>query len=235
MISRRAVFFAIALTAIAIILFSFYYWNVFDELKPQKTVVLFFDDGWENQYKIALPILKLYGFRATFGIIAGVIGGGTPGTDWAYMTEDEIRDLAQNKMEIASHSYSHPDLTRLPKDVLIMELQKSKETLESLLGKSVETFIIPYNESNQTVEEAILQRYSRFRQVSPVIWVMNETVEKFGSLVYDGAFLLYHSIRISNESWTTPPIIFHSHMEYLYKNGYRAVSFEEFLTQKLDN
>ncbi len=230
--SRRVMVFVIILTTIVTIFLGFYYWNAFDWSKPQKTIVLFFDDGWENQYRIAFPILRLYGFHATFGIITGTIGGGSPGTDWAYMTEDQIRDLGQNSIEVAGHSYSHLQLTQLPNELLTMELEKSKETLEDLLGKPVETFIIPFNVSNQTVEEAILQQYVRFRQVSQIIWVTNETVEKFGSLIYDGAFLIYHSIRIGNESWSTPPITFHSHMEYLHKSGYRAVSFEEFLAKK---
>lgn len=45
-----------------------------EELKPERKVCLFFDDGWQNQYDVAFPILKTCGFKASFAIITGSIG-----------------------------------------------------------------------------------------------------------------------------------------------------------------
>jgi len=33
---------------------------------PELSVIISFDDGWETQYTQALPLLRKYGFRATF-------------------------------------------------------------------------------------------------------------------------------------------------------------------------
>lgn len=41
----------------------------------RRTVVLTFDDGYANNHEDALPILKRYGFRATFYIATGFVGG----------------------------------------------------------------------------------------------------------------------------------------------------------------
>lgn len=42
----------------------------------QKTVILTFDDGYENNYTIARPLLMQYGFNATFYIATGFVGSG---------------------------------------------------------------------------------------------------------------------------------------------------------------
>ncbi len=43
-------------------------------LEGDRKVCIFFDDGWKNQYDVALPILKEFGFKATFSIITDYIG-----------------------------------------------------------------------------------------------------------------------------------------------------------------
>lgn len=45
------------------------------DLLDRQTVVLTFDDGYANNHAEALPVLKRYGFRATFYIATGFVGG----------------------------------------------------------------------------------------------------------------------------------------------------------------
>ena len=47
--------------------------NNLDDVTDDKIVCIFFDDGWQNQYDVALPILLQYGFQATFSIITDSI------------------------------------------------------------------------------------------------------------------------------------------------------------------
>jgi hypothetical protein len=74
---------------------------------PEKSLIITFDDGWKNQYQNAFPVLKKYNFRATFFVVVTYIGGS------ALMNWKELRELIENKMEIGSHSMTHPNLKNL--------------------------------------------------------------------------------------------------------------------------
>ncbi len=200
--------------------------------KTEKIVVLFFDDGWENQYSIAYPILEMHGFHATFGIITNSIGELTS-TEWSYMTAEQVRELWLNDMEMASHSHNHPLLANLTEDQLRMEISESKVILEEMLGASVGTFIVPYNEMSSDDEKVILEYYLDIRPLENVVWVENQTVEELSQSLKDVTFLVYHRIIDRNSvRWTTQPNLFRKHMKYLHDNGYKVVSFHEYLSGK---
>ncbi|MCP4110613.1 MAG: polysaccharide deacetylase family protein [Desulfobacteraceae bacterium] len=74
-----------------------------------KSVLLTFDDGWESMYDIAFPILKKYGFPATFFIYTDFIG-----KDQA-MSWDQIRELAEYGFDIQCHTKTHQDLSESDK------------------------------------------------------------------------------------------------------------------------
>src|SRR5689334_13391324 len=72
---------------------------------PSRAVVITFDDGWENQYLHAFPILRRFGLRATFFVFT------TPtGKDTKVMTWDQLRVLQDSGMTIGSHTRTHPVL-----------------------------------------------------------------------------------------------------------------------------
>ncbi|MCA9063230.1 MAG: polysaccharide deacetylase family protein [Planctomycetaceae bacterium] len=75
---------------------------------PDKLVVLTFDDSAKSHYTVARPLLKEYGFGATFFI--------TEGFDFKenkkdYMTWDEIRELHEDGFEIGNHTRDHLGIT----------------------------------------------------------------------------------------------------------------------------
>src|SRR5512141_1956340 len=74
---------------------------------PGVPIALTFDDGYEDAFTAAYPILARHGFRATFYIISDFVGRPQ------YMTWDQVRALAAAGEVIGSHTESHPDLTRL--------------------------------------------------------------------------------------------------------------------------
>ena len=75
--------------------------------RPEKAVVLTFDDGYEDAASIALPLLRKYGQHATFYISAGFIG--TP----RHVTWSEMREMRAAGMEVACHGTQHRDLATL--------------------------------------------------------------------------------------------------------------------------
>jgi peptidoglycan/xylan/chitin deacetylase (PgdA/CDA1 family) len=71
---------------------------------PDKLVVLTFDDSSKSHFTIARPVLKKYGFQATFFI--------TEGFDFRdnrrdYMSWEEIAQLHRDGFEIGNHTRDH--------------------------------------------------------------------------------------------------------------------------------
>lgn len=102
-----------------------------------RVVILNFDDGYDNTYTAAYPILKKYGLTATVYVISGFIG--TPG----YLTEAQIQELAKAGWEIGSHTITHPDLAHITTEQVKIELTESKKTLAKITGQEVTTLCYP--------------------------------------------------------------------------------------------
>jgi peptidoglycan/xylan/chitin deacetylase (PgdA/CDA1 family) len=106
---------------------------------PPKPIVITFDDGYEDNYHNALPILKKYKFPATFFIITGFVDENRTG----YMNWNQVEDLAIEGMEIGSHSMDHPDLRERTRAFLNTEIAGSKALIESRIGSPVKSFCYP--------------------------------------------------------------------------------------------
>lgn len=86
---------------------------------PDRLVVLTFDDSAKSHYTIVRPILKQYGFGATFFI--------TEGFDFKsnkkdYMTWEQIRELHEDGFEIGNHTRDHLGITDKTRDQLSEQL-----------------------------------------------------------------------------------------------------------------
>lgn len=128
---------------------------------PQKTVILSFDDGYDDAYTEAFPLLKKYGFHGAFAVITGKIG--TSG----YLSWDQILEMKKAGMEFLSHTVLHPDLPSLSNTVLAKELSESKKTLEEK-GLAVSGFVYPAGKFNKRVIEAVKKvGYSLARTTQP--------------------------------------------------------------------
>jgi peptidoglycan/xylan/chitin deacetylase (PgdA/CDA1 family) len=110
-----------------------------------KTVVLTFDDGYQDFYTDAFPLLKQCGFTATVFLASDRIRN-TPacieGAD--YLTWSEVRELHSEGVIFGSHSVTHADLRSLGPEQIDYELGFSKETIEQQIGAPVESFSYPF-------------------------------------------------------------------------------------------
>ena len=102
-----------------------------------KGVVITFDDGNYSDYSIAVPVLKKYGFTATFFITVNWIG-----TE-KFVSWKQLGEIKAAGMSIQSHSLSHPFLSDLSRDDLHKELDESRDLLESKLNIPVNVLSIP--------------------------------------------------------------------------------------------
>src|SRR5438552_7321172 len=76
---------------------------------PDKLVVLTFDDSSKSHFTIARPLLKKYGFGATFFVTEGF---DFPTNKRDYMTWEQIARLHEDGFEIGNHTLDHKSVTR---------------------------------------------------------------------------------------------------------------------------
>lgn len=110
-----------------------------------KEILLTFDDGEMNNYTVALPLLKEFGFTGHFFPIAKRVGKD------GYMGWEQIRRLNAEGMIIGSHGFSHEILTNLLDTQIQEELSASKKHLERNLGVPVESLSIPRGFCNDKI------------------------------------------------------------------------------------
>ncbi len=106
---------------------------------PPRAVVLTFDDGNQDNYTYAFPVLKKYGFCATIFLIVSEVG--QPGR----LSWEQIRQMHDSGLiSFGSHTLTHCFLdSKRSKEDLEPEILGSKKELEEKLGKKVKTFSYP--------------------------------------------------------------------------------------------
>jgi peptidoglycan/xylan/chitin deacetylase (PgdA/CDA1 family) len=110
-----------------------------------KLVVLTFDDGYQDFYRHAFPLLSQYGFSATVFLPTAYIGDvPLPFKGTNCLTWDEVRELNQHGIRFGSHTVTHPQLRTLTALAAREEITNSKMTIEEKLGCPVDSFAYPY-------------------------------------------------------------------------------------------
>jgi peptidoglycan/xylan/chitin deacetylase (PgdA/CDA1 family) len=108
-------------------------------------VAITFDDGCETDLLLAAPLLREFGFGATFYPTVGFLG--KPG----FMNVAQLRELSAQGFEIGSHSMTHAYLTDIDDQRLRHEVAESKTQLEQIIGRGVEHFSCPGGRCNERV------------------------------------------------------------------------------------
>lgn len=120
-----------------------------------------FDDGYAHVIANALPILKQQKLTAIQFIVAGKLGGQN---DWDIAKGDtaerlmdaaQIRDWLAAGQSIGSHSLTHPNLRKIPRDQAREEISASRKRLEDLFGVSVRHFCYPYGSYDAAIQELV--------------------------------------------------------------------------------
>jgi len=111
-----------------------------------KNVMITFDDGYEDNYTNAFPILEKYGAKATIFLITDDIG--TSGM----LSADEIKQMSDSGLvEFGSHTKTHSDLTKLSESDIQNEFAISKQAIQDITGKTVTAVSYPQGYANNKV------------------------------------------------------------------------------------
>jgi len=114
-----------------------------------RMVSLTVDDGYEDFFTVAYPILSELRLPATLFVPTGFIGGQSewyrrPRALLRIASASLLRELDPGLVSVGSHSVHHRPLARLPVAALEHEARRSKSDLESLLGVPVTLFAYPF-------------------------------------------------------------------------------------------
>jgi peptidoglycan/xylan/chitin deacetylase (PgdA/CDA1 family) len=114
---------------------------------PTNIIAITFDDGSEDFYTNAYPILAKYNIKSS---VYPIVGAHTEN----FLSAEQIIELDKSGLvEFGSHTWSHQYLTRLKKEDQHRELKSGKDYLEKLLNKKIETLCYPFGLYDKELEQ----------------------------------------------------------------------------------
>ena len=128
--------------------------------KQGRVVVITFDDAFLSVYQNAMPILDQYGFSATNYFVVNEISGqnnwDSPNAKRApCMNLEQTQKWLDHGHEVGSHTLTHPHLSQLSNDDAFIEINHSKQKLETALGINISSFAYPYGDENADIRKMI--------------------------------------------------------------------------------
>jgi peptidoglycan/xylan/chitin deacetylase (PgdA/CDA1 family) len=116
---------------------------------PSKPVVITFDDGYQDLYSNAFPILAAHRFKAVAYIVSSFVGQSR------YVSKEQVVEMDRGGIQIASHTVDHPNLARSSFGSTMYQLVESKRWLEQLVGHPVVDFAYPSGRASADVVTAL--------------------------------------------------------------------------------
>ena len=131
--------------------------------KRGKVFGITFDDGYENNLRCALPVLKQFGFTSTCYIVANQVG---KTNSWdvqrgvvqvPLMNAHQLQTWVDAGQEVGSHTLNHANLEILSHAEQAIEISQSKTQLEALVRQKagVQHFCYPYGGLNKAAVQQV--------------------------------------------------------------------------------
>jgi peptidoglycan/xylan/chitin deacetylase (PgdA/CDA1 family) len=115
---------------------------------PSKPIMLTFDDTDLDQFTVAAPEMKKYGFKGVFFVMT--VSLGRPN----YMSRAQVKSLSDEGHVIGSHTWDHHNVKKYQGEDWVTQIDKPTKTLKEITGKEIKYFAYPFGLWNP---EAILE------------------------------------------------------------------------------
>lgn len=200
----------------------------------EKTIMITFDDAYEDFYYNALPCMRKYGFTAVLFAISGYVGQDNSwdinwGVKKKLMNWEQLKELIKYGFIIGSHTATHPELTRIPLDKVKTELLTSKIELENNLGSKIDFISYPFGSYNQNIVKIVRETGYKLSFTSSPFIMEDMVMGRMGMYIIDTLLDLKFKLDKGNkacyffEAVKSHTINMFSHGTWVWKN------FESFL------
>ncbi|WP_133273397.1 polysaccharide deacetylase family protein [Hymenobacter radiodurans] len=212
---------------------------------PDKVVVLTFDDAALTHATYVAPLLKKYGFGATFYVCEFR-------PDFAdktkYMSWAQIADLHRQGFEIGSHTLTHKHVNKMSAPELVAELDSIESRCAANGISKPTTFAYPAYDTHPIAFTVLPQQGYQFARVggdkpydpathNPLLipsftttgtdkqHVLTAIQQAVGGKI---VVLTVHGVPDYAHDWvTTPPALFEEYLRYLHNNNYRVIALRD--------
>jgi peptidoglycan/xylan/chitin deacetylase (PgdA/CDA1 family) len=139
----------------------------------RKGAMITFDDGYDDNYLNAFPILKKYSCPGVFFISTGLINTSfqfhhdkdmQPKLKFKAMTWDQLKICSEEGIEIGVHSHTHKNLNMISYDEAVYEIDKSIDTYKEIFHKQPHIMSYPFGGHND-ISEGILNYVSNNTEI----------------------------------------------------------------------
>lgn len=198
---------------------------------PANTWSLTYDDGpGGSTTPTVLKNLQDRGLKATFFVLAKQVEA----------LPTISKSLVTAGMDIASHSYTHAQLTKVGPAALEREIGTSKSVIENKLGTTVKLFRLPYgagvSAANVRAKIAAHKMVHVFWNVDTLDWqdkdpqsIFNRSVKQMNAAANKGGVILFHDIH--RQSVTASTLL----MDYLKRNNKKVCTVQAVVDQLNNN
>ena len=178
----------------------------------KKAITFSYDDGVTQDIRL-IDLFNKYGLKGTFNINSGYLGqSGELIREGVHVRHDKVApDMLRGIYEgheVATHSVTHPDLTKLSDEAIIREIEDDRIKLSELVGYDVVGHAYPFGTCNRRVAD-ILDTRTGVKYARTVVSTHN--------------FDIQTDLQLFN-----PTVYHHREMDELFRLG------EEFLNLKTD-
>ncbi len=184
-----------------------------------KLIAITYDDGPGRYTDQLLDGLKARGAKATFFVLG----------DSASFRPDTVARAFQEGHQIANHSYSHPDLSKLSAAGIQDQINRNRDLLDSICGKGGTYFVrAPFGSVNNAVKQNVGAPIIHWN-VDPLDWKYRDAQRVKTKLVNgakDGGILLVHDLYATTVEGSLAAI------DALKAQGYEFVTVRELFRRR---